>query len=222
MKTIQFLVLVLFLSSCSKDAIEPNPQFNFFENKQLSFEYYDPTVIADYLIISDLKIKVEQVRLNGRDYQGFYDHENFPTPIFALSATENLLGFNLLPIRYENGNYFEYRGTHNFWGIESTNEVLILKDDLKKGDEWMSAQVLDNGELLTHEFEVIEQHDVFVKFGIEHLDVFQIKETMTSNNPLVDKSISMHFYNREKGIIRRELPHQVSGTFSSLILSRME
>ena len=206
-----WLIAFIFLSiSCSEEEPAPTNQFNLLMDKHLKFEYYYEGSGNQ----ETLRLKlIEGVEFNNTLYYGFYDDGSVPQPSFALHNKNGILDFNFLPLQYKNGNYYELRGT---------NELLILKDDVQKGDSWTETYD-DFGNLSTHTFLVVAVFPSFNEFGIEYKDVYKIQETKSSTNPGTNGDlISYHYYNKLKGIIRREIPVHESGTFGAITFNRKE
>ena len=211
MKNYQLIAFLFILNSCLDKDIEPTDQFQLF-NRSLIFEYYYfneeewPTHV--------LRLKLIEKKFNNKLYYAFYDDESNPTPSFVLHDKDGELDFNFLPVRYENGNYYEYRG--------GDKEVLILKDKIKTGDSWKET-FDENEDLITYTFEVVAIFSTFYEFGIEYKDVYKIKETFETNNTEKNRSpSSYHYYNKENGLIRREIPTYQSGTYGPITFNRVQ
>lgn len=210
MKNFQLIACLFLLISCSLEEPEPTDQFNLFKEENLKFEY--SVEGSDNQEILNLKI-VERVERNNTLYYGFYDNGSVPQPSFTLHMENDVLGFNFLPLRYKNGNYYELRGD---------KELLILKDEIQKGDSWIETYD-DFGHTSTHTFKVVALFPSFKEFGTEYKDVYRIQETKSSTNPGTNGDlVSYHYYNKLKGIIRREIPVHESGTFGSITFNRKE
>lgn len=195
-------------ASCADENIEPGPQFQLFADKTLKFEYsynYD----HNHWPMWELNLSlVDGLEINDRLYTAFAYSDGSKSSF----GDDSILDYNFLPIRYERGLYYEYR---------CTNEVVILKDKLKQGDTWTS-EFQCGDEIITYTFEVVEKHETYNEFGVEYADVFQVREIAHTDKPGSSGAISMHYYNKEKGIVRREMPMYVSGTFGPMFFNRIE
>ena len=215
MKPFNFLFIALiFFFSCNEESIKPEPQFQIFADQTLKYEYYYDYEGWGQWPVNVLQLQViEGLRFNNKLYNGFSNSDD-SKPDFDLSNGDDVLDFNFLPIRYENGKYFELRGS---------KELIILKDNLRKDDTWEHNFRTDDEEIITYTFEVLEKHQVYKANKDEYQNVFQIKETFHTNNPGSNgDQISMHFYNRQMGIIRREIPVYVSGTYAPIVFNRIK
>lgn len=222
MKILQLAVLVLILCSCKNDKLSPDLTFNIVESKELKFDYSHAFIGLD-LPTYVLSLKTKALNLNQQDYHAYFNNESSPTPNFTFGISENYLVSNFLPIRYEDGNYYEYKGLNSFYGVASSEETIILKDNIQKGDQWTSEVSTDDGDTIVYNFEVVDKHDVYNEFGIEYRDVYQIKEWFVQRQPSSGHDIiTMHYFNRENGIVRREVPTYVSGTYGPIVFNRIE
>ncbi|MEM7368043.1 MAG: hypothetical protein AAF587_05540 [Bacteroidota bacterium] len=220
MKTLFYFLILLFLCSCNSWDLQPRNNFRLFDNETLVFDYYfdfgqstDPS--SNYTMAIRLQDGVE---VEGGVYHAFFDQNSNPVPNFILGE-DNQLIYNLLPIRYEDGNYFEYRGQTL---TDERKEVLILKNNIQKGDSWEQRFERTDFEFI-YSFEVVEFFETYNGFGIEYDNVYKIKESVFPS-PLgaFDPYISYHYYNRDMGIVRREIPIYVSGAFSPVTFNRID
>jgi len=210
LKTLVYSIAVLFLfTSCNEESIEPTPQYQLFRNQNLTYEYYYAFEDWEQSSLDELQLQlVEGLNLDNNFYYGFSNSGNH-TPSFDLSNNDDILDFNFLPIRYENGNYFELR---------SEGELIILKDNMNLGDNW--EHIIEIGEdTLTYTFEVVQVYDTYNANSYQYDNVFQVNETVESTSTGYDVSVSMHFYNKDFGIIRREIPQYVSGTYGPIVFN---
>jgi hypothetical protein len=201
MKLHQVFVLVFIITSCSNDGLEPINQFPILDSRDVKFEYYYGNPDQWPVNVLDLKV-VEGIELNGKLYSAFFDNNSNPKPTNIISDDLGMLAYNFLPIRYEDGNYYEYRG----------KDVLILKDNIKQGDSWI--EIFHENEIeTTYSFEVISIHSTFSEHGILYDDVYEIMETISFPDNGSDDFISHHYYNKEIGIIKRVVPAYQSGAY---------
>lgn len=214
-KSFVLIVITLTLvTSCNEETARPDPQFRLFDNQTLSYNYYYDFEGWEQLPLLDLQLQlVAGLKVNDKVYCGFSYYE---TQIhdFDLSNDDDILDFNFLPIRYENGNYYEFRRYY---------ELVVLKDDLRLGDSWEQSFEVRDGETITHKFKLIDIKAVYQAGSHQYENVFQIKETIHANDSGTDDGItSMHFYSHSLGIIRREIPMYISGTYGPIVFNRTD
>jgi len=212
-KSYSAILMILLLSACAKETKLQEPEFELFSNETtLKFEYYyDWEEEDEQWPIEELELKVEDVEIEDQTYTGF-KNLNEPKPAFDLHKETGVLDFNFVPIRYENGNYYARRGIR---------EIVILKDNIELGDIWTEEFVNDDGTPVNYALEVIALHEIYDEFGIEYENVFQIKETLEYPNITIDQT-AMHYYNKEIGIIRKEIPQYISGTYGPITFNRIQ
>lgn len=205
-----FIILILILS-CSKEITEPVNQFPLFNSEDLEFVYsYDGNM--DFAYPLRLRVKKSEM-LGNKPYYTFYDNGSNPVPPFQYMKEYEMLNYNFLPVRYQGGRYFEYRESF---------EIVILKDNIKKGDTWFS--VFHNGScLFTYTFKVLDKFSTFNAGGSVYKNVFKIQETIHSKRiGCSDDLTSYHYYNMTNGIIRREIPVYQSGTYVGINFDRVK
>ena len=206
------LLFASFLTSCSKEDVKPEPRFNILNNTSLTFEYYFDFEDIGQMPVNKIDMDIKEYKFKGKDYFAF-SYSGGTKPAFTYSHNDDILEYNFLPIRYEDGNYYELRGNH---------ELIILKDNIKVGDSWSSDFHLENDEVITtFSFKVLEKYAVYEEFGIKYNDVFVLQETLSGSNTS-NELVSLHYYNYKNGIIRREIPMYVSGTYGPITFNRIK
>lgn len=213
MKKFLIILLLFGMLSCSDHNFEPKQQFPLTRMDTLKFEYFFD-FDDQQLPGSGEQLEIETVnglRFKNKSYVGFTRVDKSQS---LFNGDDSILIFNFLPIRYQDGQYFEYRYDH---------EVIILKDNVKKGDRWKTHFSNNDRSVTTHTFDVVEKYAVYEKFGIQYYDVFQVRETWHNNSRNnYDDALTMHYYNKDRGIIRREMPVYVSGTYGAVIFNRID
>ncbi|MTI30231.1 hypothetical protein, partial [Xanthovirga aplysinae] len=162
-----------FYITIAEDEAQLKGKFNLFGDDSLKFAYnFMDDECEGHCPMVDLNLHLVDLYLNGKYYKAFSipQDEDF----FGSRVVEgvNALFRNFPPIRYENGNYYEYR---------DEQDVLILTDSLKLGDKWTVEFDRPEGQG-TYTFEVI----TLSLTGVLYEYVYQIRETVHFNQPGID------------------------------------
>lgn len=219
-----FLISVFILSSlsCSTDKIKTNPAYPITRNQELEFEYYFDSENDNSFSPDTIKIKaIESVDINNKLYTVFYNDSNSSLHIHD-KETYRII-YNFLPVRYENGNYYQVIDPPLATG---ESDICILKDGIRKGDGWFFEVVLQEDDMtLIHIFEVSDEIPIYTTGHYIYNNVFKIRQLIqfidNTNGNVVQEYISYHYYNKEFGIVRKEIPPYLSGTFGLIIFNRI-
>ncbi len=210
-----FVLISLIMTSCRDNSTichHENIDFPIAEKMDMKFEYFYTYPETTGWPIESLNLVMENLVSNEKNYSAFYYDETFEHPSYFNDGGE--LIFNFLPIRKENNNYFELR-----YGEQ---DVLILKDGIQVGDSWESIVPSQDGSSLNiTNFEVVDKIDALEIAGQIFSNVFKVKETLTSDFSPSDEIISYHYYNTTHGIVKREIPTYVSGTYGPITFNRI-
>jgi len=198
------------VTSCNNedDETASAPQFNLVADSLILLEYYydfDGEWPVEELLLQ----LVENVEIGNNTYAGF-SAPNLTFNGFDQND-DGILDYNFLPIRYENGYHYERR---------ENREVVVLKDGINLGDSWSDEFIYESGDTSRYTFDVVAFYETYNEFGIDYENVYQIKETFHFSSAS-HAQISTHYYNEEYGIIRREIPYYISGTYGPIIFNRI-
>lgn len=219
---LMFVPIALITISCSKDNLQPTPQFPVTGVGQLDFEYYYDFEDPDHFPSDTLHLKtVANVEINDHLYTAFFNAVDTVPSNFEDKDSKRLI-YNFLPVRYEDGNYYEVIE----YSFPAENyEICMLKDNLSVGDRWESTIIRDgDNDTIIYSFEVVDQ---FPEFSVNHhnyRNVTRIRQKVYAFNGSgirIDIYESYHFYNKDLGIIRREIPPYQSGTYGKVIFDRI-
>jgi len=217
-----FVPIALITISCSKDNLQPIPQFPLTQSGSVSFAYHFDFEEPDFFPTDTLNLKtVEHIGIMDHYYTAFYMAEDSAFPYFHDKDTKRLI-YNFLPVRYEDGNYYE---VIEYSLPADKYEICMLKDNLSVGDRWESTIIRDgDNDTLIYSFEVVDQFPEFSVNQYNYRNVTRIRQEVYAFNGSgikIDIYESYHFYNKDFGIIRREIPPYQSGTYGKIIFDRI-
>jgi hypothetical protein len=214
--------MVVLIISCSKVDIKIDPQFPILNAGSQSFEYYYDFSETLNIPMDTLQLKtIQNVAIGDAFYTAFY-YLNDSSELYIHNNETKRIIYNFLPLRYEKGNYYE---TIESYYIYDVNEVCILKDNMAIGDSWFTTRIgKSDMDTLNYKIEITDIIPEFSTREYNYKNVFKIKQTISaisSKGVLVNTDVSYHFYNKDYGIIRKEIPPIQSGTYSRVIFDRI-
>ncbi len=218
-----FSVLVLMMvTSCSKENIKSGPEFPITKSGTLNFEYNFDYTNPTPPPSDTLQLKtIQNVNINIASYTAFY-YLNDTSDFYIHDKKTGRITYNFLPVRYEDGNYYEIIENYPFIG---KREVLVLKDDLTVGEIWSDTIYSErDDETTVYLFEVQDKLATYSPGQFTFQDVYKIRQLIKSpdsNTNPSDDAISFHYYNKDFGIIRKEIPPYQSGTYGTVIFNRL-
>ena len=215
-------ILIVFLS-CSEQNLE-GPQtkhFPLLNDGNLSLQYYfdyDESIQTPEKLDTLNLITKKNIEIYHNFYTAFYYRDS--SDLYIHDRETNRIIYNFLPIRYEDGNYYEV--------IENINEldnyeVLVLKDSISAGDKWETVSV-QRDDTLHFKLEVMEFMPKYTSRSYTFYDVYKLKQIITrvtESGYVVQNDVSFHYYNKKYGIIRKEIPPYQSGTYVTVIFDRL-
>jgi len=213
-QNLQNVSLQTIVTSCNNENLETalEPEFSLFANSIQKFEFYFEDANFEPNNADELELLiVENVEIEDKLYTSF-EHLDETKSFFIQPNQDNILDYNFVPIRYEDGNYYELR---------EQGEVIFLKDDMNVGDVW-SMEFIDNQKTIIYTFELVNIFEIYNELETTYEDVYQVKEVIDNSYLTIDNQVSMHYYNREVGIIRREIAIYISSAYLPITFNRIE
>lgn len=213
-QNLQNVSLQTIITSCNNEdeEIVLEPEFALFSNSIQKFEFYFEDTSFEPNNANELELLiVEDVEIEDKLYTGF-EHLDETNSFFVQPNQDNILDYNFVPIRYEDGNYYELR---------EQGEVVFLKDDMNVGDVWF-MEFIDDQKTIIYTFELINIFEIYNELETTYEDVYQVKEVIDNSYLTIDNQTSMHYYNKEVGIIRREIAIYISSAYLPITFNRVE